>query len=94
MKGYQVRGLIAKDEPDLSKKKGDEVWLYWSEEGGGWWQWGPKGWAYTFMNKLEAEKAPKGCPGPWYNVPDPETIEIVAGEYTPARKATFAPSKP
>jgi hypothetical protein len=79
---YVITGLIAKDSEALRVRKGDRVWLYWSPEGGGWWQWGPEGWAYRFEAKSghqydDAIVSAKGV-GPYYNVPDPSTIETVA----------------
>lgn len=79
---FVITGLIAKDAEALRVKKGDRVWLYWSPEGGGWWQWGPEGWAERFESKSgktfeDAMVSATGV-GPWYNVPDPETIEVLS----------------
>ncbi len=69
--------------------KGETVWLYWSPEGGGWWQWSSaKGCAYRFSSKddqrfKDAWPCAKGetwlghTVGPWYYMPDIETIECV-----------------
>lgn len=73
---YVITGIV-KD----GKEKGKRVWLYYSEEGGGWWMWSPiEGWAYRFEIKSGYKFkdallcAPKT--GPWYYNVDPETVEI------------------
>ena len=81
---YVITALIAEDSRDgvWKKKKGDRVWLYWSPEGGGWWQWGPEGWARRFESKsgreYEAAMFSASNAGPWFNKPDPATIEAVS----------------
>lgn len=81
---YVITALVAEDAGgDFHKtRKGGRVWLYWSPEGGGWWQWGPEGWARRFEAKdgKEYEWALRDAPrvGPWYNRPDPATIETIA----------------
>jgi hypothetical protein len=79
---YVITGIVAEDAPHVRVKKGDRVWLYWSHEGGGWWQWGSEGWARRFEQKAgrEYDDAVKCAPkvGPWYSMPDPATIETVA----------------
>lgn len=74
---YVITGLVAKGE-----HKGERVWIYFSEEGGGWWQWGPEAWAKRFEKKEGRDFddallcAPKV--GPWYYSVDPESIEARA----------------
>ena len=81
---YVIRARVAEDSRDgvWQVKKDSFVWLYWSHEGGGWWQWGPEGWARRFEAKegREYEAALRDAPkvGPWFNKPDPATIETVA----------------
>ena len=74
---YVITGVVAEGE-----HKGERVWIYFSEEGGGWWQWGPEGWAKRFEAK-EGHKyddallcAPKT--GPWYYRVDPARVEVRA----------------
>lgn len=84
---YVITALVA-ETSDRGRevwkvKKGDRVWLYFSEEGGGWWQWSnsPR-WAYRFEEKSGRKYedaihcAPKA--GPWFNRVDPKTIEVRA----------------
>lgn len=73
---YVITALVKEGE-----KKGRRVFLYWSPEGGGWWQWNEaEGWAERFEAKAghRFEDAVLCAPdvGPWYNRPDPETIEV------------------
>jgi uncharacterized protein YfaQ (DUF2300 family) len=85
---YIARGKVAVNAQGLSVKAGDVVWLSYENEGGGWWQWtGNMEWAHPFKSEAAARKAVKECPGPWFNVPSPESVECVPAEYTPARKA-------
>lgn len=80
---YIITGIIR----DGLKDAGEKVWLYWSPEGGGWWQWGPEGWAKRFAGDHGAEfedalKCAKGetwlrdTVGPWYNKPEISTIKV------------------
>lgn len=81
---YVITALVAEDSekrhPAIDRKKGDRIWLYWTDEGGGWWQWGSEGWAYRFqsMDDKKLQEALSSAPkmGPWYNRPDPKTIEV------------------
>lgn len=54
-----------------------EVWLYFSDEGGGWWQWGAKGWRRGVESEETARKIAGGAPGPWFYKPEPDEIEII-----------------
>lgn len=79
---YVITAIVAD-----GRYKGKRVWIYWSPEGGGWWQWGPEGWAERFENTdtdkfrdamrcaTGATWTKKSC-GPWYSYPDPATIEV------------------
>lgn len=79
---YIITALVKDDHPTVNVAKGDRIYLYWSNEAGGWWQWSNAiGWAYRFETKsgsrfddamLVAAKV-----GPWYNYPDPATIEAI-----------------
>ena len=80
--GYVITGIVKE-----GKHIGEKVWLYWSVEGGGWWQWGPQAWAYCFDKcegrKFEdAIKTARGqgawgetC-GPYYSQPDLLSIKV------------------
>lgn len=81
---YVITGLVKEGD-----RAGERVWIYFSEEGGGWWQWGPEGWAYRFEDKTserfqDAMRCAKGetwtesTVGPWYNAADIATVEAVA----------------
>lgn len=82
---YVITALIAevadRGNTVWDKKKGERVWLYWTEESGGWWQWGPEEWAYRFesLDSPKIQEALRSCPtmGPWYNSPDPKSIKTV-----------------
>lgn len=51
------------------------VWLRYSEEGGGWYQWDTsKSGAHLFDSEEEAWDAALGCPGPHYNMPAKSSI--------------------
>jgi hypothetical protein len=75
---YVITSIAREDARDAGKRH----WLYWSPEGGGWWQWGPEGWAYRFqsMDDPKLKDALSAAPkmGPWWHWPDPTTIEVVA----------------
>jgi hypothetical protein len=78
---YVITGIV-KD----GQHKNERVYLYWTEEGGGWWQWGPDGWAYRFENKSgarfeDAMRCAKKGVGPYYYSVHPESVEVYA---TPA----------
>lgn len=45
---YPDRYVITGVAQPGARDAGERVWLYWSPEGGGWWQWGPEGWAFRF----------------------------------------------
>jgi hypothetical protein len=56
--------------------KESTVYLYFSDEGGGWYQWGAsKSEAKRFRTEKAALTAAKGCPGPWYNIPKESTVK-------------------
>lgn len=80
---YIITAKTVKDSPTVKVEKGERIWLYWSPEGGGWWQWSKaKDWAERFPDKNGPRfKDAIACApdvGPWFYVPDPETIETVA----------------
>jgi hypothetical protein len=74
---YVITGIVAEGE-----KAGLKVWLYWDPEGGGWWQWGPEGWAERFEAKegRRYDDAIRCAPktGPWYYYVDPATVKTEA----------------
>ncbi len=80
-KSYPDRYVITSVAKADTRDAGKRHWLYWSDEGGGWWQWGPEGWAYRFQSKDDPrlEDAMRSAPkvGPWYSSPDPLSIELV-----------------
>ena len=53
-----------------------KVALYYSEEGGGWWQWGPEAWRQGRRNEDEA-RASALTAGPWFHKPEPDEIRVV-----------------
>lgn len=85
---YVITALVKEGE-----NKGRRVWLYWSPEGGGWWQWSDaEAWAFRF-EATSGERfddallcargttwLKSGC-GPWYYFVDFSTVEVRA---TPA----------
>lgn len=78
---YPDRLVITSVAAKSSKfaKAGERSWLYLSPEAGGWWQWGPEKWAYRFdENDTRLKDAIASAPhvGPWWNYPDPESIEV------------------
>lgn len=81
---FVVRGLVAKDATALRVKAGTCVYLRWTYEGGGWFQWETQQQlAYPFADQQEAAKAASGCPGPWYLEPEAASIEVVSATYYP-----------
>jgi len=87
----EIRGAIDRKHPDkyvitgvvaAGESKGQRVFIYFSKEGGGWWQWGCEGWAERFdapsgRRYDDALLCAKKC-GPWYNCVDPRTIKTIA----------------
>lgn len=68
------------------------VWLAWHEDSGGSYQWVNDHWFETakpFLHSDDAITSAKKCPGPWYNEPDPTTIEAIKVNYIPARLASM-----
>lgn len=58
-------------------KKRTKVYLTWTEEGGGWYQWcTSKSWANLFSSEESAMRNAKACPGPSFLMPSPGTITI------------------
>lgn len=88
---FAVRGRVAKTVHNLNVKKDDTVWLHFSDEGGGWYQWGhyPQSWP----DGDRVMKCALAAPGPWYNMPDPATVELVPGTFYPALNAEFVPDE-
>lgn len=82
---YIITGKVAKGE-----NKGETVYLYFSEEGGGWWQWSNnEAWALRFESKDDRriedallcagdKNWTKHSCGPWYYSADPKTVKLVA----------------
>jgi hypothetical protein len=83
---FVVRAKVAETPGNLKGiKAGDTVWLGWSNEGGGWYQWRDGIMqARPFDTPERALRAASSCPGPWFYKPTPESIEAVAVEYRPA----------
>jgi hypothetical protein len=82
MAEHSITGIVAEGE-----RKGERVWIYWSPEGGGWWQGGPFGWRERFSSVedkrfkdallcAKGEGWSKKTCGPWYKMADLSTIEI------------------
>lgn len=91
MRKFVVRGAVAETPDRLrSIKKGDTVWMGWTSEGGGWHQWQAElEGAKLFDDRESALHIARGCPGPWFYQPSPESIEVVEVEYTPAQPANI-----
>lgn len=79
---YIITALCGVDGNEVWRsQKGDRIYLYWTDEGGGWWQWAnAESWSYRFQSKDDPklEQALKSAPnvGPWFYRPDPKTIEV------------------
>lgn len=43
--------------------------------------------AYPFASENEAILCAKACSGPWYNIPDLETLKVLAVRYTPPQSS-------
>lgn len=57
--------------------KATTVWLGYTSEAGGWHQWEISAiHAHRFQSEAKARSAAKSCPGPAYNMPDPDSITI------------------
>lgn len=87
---FKVRGLVRgrKSGP----KRSGVVWLSWTDEAGGWYQWTHhEPWAKIFTDKLAAERAVDACPGPWFSIPEKRTIRLVEGFYTAPQPERFEP---
>jgi hypothetical protein len=84
-----VRGYVTpKSDNATVNKLGGTVWLSVEE---GYEQWTDNfDWAEPYPSKQEAQEAVKSCPGPWYNIPDPDSITYLEAAYTPPKKAQLA----
>lgn len=86
---YIVRGKVAKSAAHVKVEAGETVYLYWTSEAGGWFNWSPTlDIAKPFKTIDEARDASRSN-GPWYYVPSPESIEILPVDYTPPQAATI-----
>jgi hypothetical protein len=82
---FVVRGEVAKDALSTIRK-GDTVWLGWTDESGGWHEWhhqGSPARAKRFSSPEEARRIALRCNGPWYSVPDPKSIDVLPAHYYP-----------
>ena len=82
---YVVRGKVAKNALNTIKK-GDTVWLTWSPDSGGWHNWSHAAapiHAKRFSTPDEARRVARACHGPWYSMPDPNTIEVLEADWYP-----------
>ena len=88
--GFKVKGRLAQGYGHHAVA-GDEVWLTWTDRLGGWynWEWRGERYAKLFASPDEALLAARGCDGPWFYLPSPDTIEVVEGVFTPARPPRF-----
>ena len=80
---FVITGIVKE-----GKHEGESVWVGWTPEGGGWWQWGPEAWAERFPSETDprfedAMRSARGetwttksC-GPWYYYPDMSTVKSV-----------------
>jgi hypothetical protein len=82
MSEYPDRFVVTAIARPDARDAGKRFWLYWSPEGGGWWQWGPEGWAYRFESvddkRLSDALACAPKVGPFWAWPDEGSIEVVA----------------
>lgn len=77
------RIITALTSKKASDGPGKRIYLYWTPEAGGWWQWSTsKGWAYRFQpdQDVKLENALKEAPkmGPHFYWPEPKTIEVIS----------------
>lgn len=81
---YIISGIVKDD-----KHKGQKVCIYWTPEGGGWWQWGPEEMAERFESQDDprfkdalrcatGQTWTKATCGPWYYSADLETVKVEA----------------
>lgn len=79
---YVITGIVRNGE-----NKGKKVWIHWSPEGGGWWQWGPEAWAQRFtenhgprfedaLRTAKGENWTKDTCGPWFDKADVATVAV------------------
>lgn len=79
---YVITGTVKEGE-----HQGEKVWLRWSEEGGGWWMWGPEGWAHRFdapegarfedaMRCATGQTWTNSTVGPWNYAADISTVKV------------------
>ena len=59
----------------LSEMDGEEVWARWSDEGGGWWMWGPKRWRAAFESEERCRLRTENSPT--YAHPTKDSYQIV-----------------
>lgn len=76
-------------------RKITEVWLGECEFGYSWG--GSLAAANPFEDRDDALRAARWCRGPWFNLPDPETLQVLEADYqppTPARLTLIEESQP
>lgn len=76
-KAWAIKGIVR--EPKMDRDKPNKVvWMNWTDESGGWYQWGSEGWRKAFETKEDALKIARTWDvGPWYDKPDEDTIDAI-----------------
>lgn len=92
MEKFVIRAKVAKrPETDAYKSinSGDIVWLGWTSEGGGWYQWRDAIEQAKVFDDPAVGLREGPLAGPWFYRPTPESVEAVKVEYTPAHASSF-----
>lgn len=91
MQKFVIRASVA-ERPSTDAYKhinpGDIVWLGWTPEGGGWYQWRESVEQAKLFDDPAVGLREGLLAGPWFYKPSPESVEAVKVEYTPARPAS------
>jgi hypothetical protein len=77
MSAFVVRGVVA---AGASHADGSGRFTYLSEVAADWYQWNGAHRATHFASEADGMRAAALCKGPWFNHPDPESVETVPVE--------------